>query len=515
MAIKLIDVYNELSAYSSTLYSKDGGQSLIIDSEVLNPDIKIIRKNVLYMCRASSLVKVEKEKLSRCNLIIIKDDEYNLEDLSYNRVNIIECNPETSFEELFQSLKNIFIKDYALLDSSAILLDALINEKAIEEMAVISSDLLYNPIIIIDSGFKVLAHSDKKDIKESYWIDSIERGYCSYEFIATVRQIDAFKKSPNNNNPFIVICEQSPIRKLISKIIIDGNVVAYVLVLESETSFKDNHYQITKLLSDVLSQKLKKDPFYRNSRELIYENLIIDILESNIKDKESLRERSKDIFIEDNLYLLTFKMDKYDSSNVAANSLEMFLDEILPIHKSVFFENYILILLSFEGDFLKHFKENDKFISFIEKQNITISVSSKFADILDLPHIYRQCVDTLDIIAKLNLKENLYSNEDFKFYNILHNINSEINILDFCSSKLLKIIDWDKENDTEYFDTIRSYLKANRNAVQSSKDLFIHRNTINYRLNKIKEIADIDFDDMEELFMINTSIKILEYTGLL
>ncbi|WP_257490513.1 helix-turn-helix domain-containing protein [Anaerosalibacter massiliensis] len=39
----------------------------------------------------------------------------------------------------------------------------------------------------------------------------------------------------------------------------------------------------------------------------------------------------------------------------------------------------------------------------------------------------------------------------------------------------------------------------------------MHRNTMNYRLNKIREIGNIALDNSEEIFRLNMSIKILEY----
>lgn len=511
MAIKLIDIYNELREYSSGFHSKNKGQSYIVDSDVLSSDIDIFRKNVLYLCRASSLNKLETGNISRSNLIIIRDEDYDLKALLDRQVNIIECKENISFEDLLKSIKNIFAKDYALLDSSAILLDVLIKEKKIDEIAGISSDLLHNPVIIIDSGYKVLANSDKDDIREHFWLESINRGYCSYEFIAAVKKIGSVKEAPNTNEPFIVICEESPIRKLVSKIIIQGSLVGYVLALESEVSFKNNHYEIIKLLSDVLSQKLKKDPFYRTSDELLYENLIIDVLEGTISDKASLKARAQNIHIPDNLYLLSFEISKYNSSNHRSNYLRQFLEEVLPRHKSIFFDQYVLVILDYEDDFYSNFKNNRDFMNFLEKQNITMSISSKFDHILDLPKIYKQCIDSLDIIGKLNLKGHLHPYEKLKFYHLLHNVDSDRDLLDFCNKKLLSLIHYDNLNSTEYFMTLKTYLGANRNAVQTSKDLYIHRNTINYRLNKIKEISSIDLDDMEEIFMINLSIKLLDF----
>ena len=58
---------------------------------------------------------------------------------------------------------------------------------------------------------------------------------------------------------------------------------------------------------------------------------------------------------------------------------------------------------------------------------------------------------------------------------------------------------------------MKAYIEEGGNVVQSANKLFIHRNTMNYRLNKIKEIGNIDLDNGDEIFGLSMSIKILDY----
>ena len=54
-------------------------------------------------------------------------------------------------------------------------------------------------------------------------------------------------------------------------------------------------------------------------------------------------------------------------------------------------------------------------------------------------------------------------------------------------------------------------LKNNQNSTLTAKDLFIHRNTMLYRINKIKELTNIDFSNTEETFQVLLSYKIMNY----
>lgn len=79
-----------------------------------------------------------------------------------------------------------------------------------------------------------------------------------------------------------------------------------------------------------------------------------------------------------------------------------------------------------------------------------------------------------------------------------------------CHENLLKLKETDEENHSEYMKTLRAYLDENLNATRAAEELFIHRSTFLYRLEKIKEILQSDLDDPDEIFYLNFSFRLLE-----
>lgn len=66
------------------------------------------------------------------------------------------------------------------------------------------------------------------------------------------------------------------------------------------------------------------------------------------------------------------------------------------------------------------------------------------------------------------------------------------------------------EEDPEIFSTIRVFLENNLNASLTAKKLFIHRNTLQYRLDKFKEKTGIQFKDFYEAFTVFMACMIFE-----
>lgn len=79
-----------------------------------------------------------------------------------------------------------------------------------------------------------------------------------------------------------------------------------------------------------------------------------------------------------------------------------------------------------------------------------------------------------------------------------------------CHEKLLVLQEHDTHQHTAYMKTLRVYLDQNLNAVQTAKELFIHRSTFLYRLERIKALLESDLSDPEELLYLSLSFRLLE-----
>ena len=56
---------------------------------------------------------------------------------------------------------------------------------------------------------------------------------------------------------------------------------------------------------------------------------------------------------------------------------------------------------------------------------------------------------------------------------------------------------YDKEHETNYISTAEQYINNRFNAVQTANDLFIHRSTLLYRLDRIKAQFGLDLEDKQ------------------
>ena len=80
----------------------------------------------------------------------------------------------------------------------------------------------------------------------------------------------------------------------------------------------------------------------------------------------------------------------------------------------------------------------------------------------------------------------------------------------FFNHKIQTLMNYDEENGTDLLQTLKVYMDNNQNVSHTSKNLFIARTTCLYRLERIREIAHINFDDSKENLYIRLMLQILD-----
>lgn len=97
--------------------------------------------------------------------------------------------------------------------------------------------------------------------------------------------------------------------------------------------------------------------------------------------------------------------------------------------------------------------------------------------------------------------------EDMGLYKILFSVKDD-NILYSYADEILKPLDDFDENNHQYTELLKMYIHCNRSLEQTAKELFLHRNTVNYRIQKMKEILDNPLKTVEDLFPFQVALAI-------
>jgi hypothetical protein len=93
--------------------------------------------------------------------------------------------------------------------------------------------------------------------------------------------------------------------------------------------------------------------------------------------------------------------------------------------------------------------------------------------------------------------------------------NSDPDLLQVMYQRALGVLEkYDMEHDTDYINTLRIYLLSDCNLIESAARLFTHRNTIVYRIRKIKDLLGTELDNSSVKFDLLMAFYVKEYIAM-
>lgn len=225
------------------------------------------------------------------------------------------------------------------------------------------------------------------------------------------------------------------------------------------------------------------------------------------------------IEIEDYLKLYKFEKSVYAPANMlrklwaeVSNAVNYFgLETII-----VDIGSRILILVKKEKESIngkiptKLFKKIQHEISTDGKLTISAGIGREVEDIMELSEGYYQAVKALDIGRQLNGTNSITCYDDLGTYRILITGKHNPELKKFSEELLGNLQNSDRIHKTKLIDTLDEILRCNFNLKEAAKKLFIHYNTIRYRVSKIEEIAKVDINSTVDRLNLQLASQILK-----
>lgn len=126
---------------------------------------------------------------------------------------------------------------------------------------------------------------------------------------------------------------------------------------------------------------------------------------------------------------------------------------------------------------------------------------------------YLEARNSLLIGSSLNKGKKMYFYEDIELFKLLLDSSDYVNMDPVIERKIGKLIQYDKENDSDLVKTLFYYLTFNGSLKETANQLYIHRNSVKYRIDRIKEIADIKLDTFQEKVLYYCCIFFHNFKG--
>jgi sugar diacid utilization regulator len=141
--------------------------------------------------------------------------------------------------------------------------------------------------------------------------------------------------------------------------------------------------------------------------------------------------------------------------------------------------------------------------------NIRIGIGNQYNTIEKINDSYNEAL----LVTKILSASSQHRAETYRFdqlgpYKVVWDCRNSSELLKFSEEILGKLISYDKINKTDIINFLRAYYDFNGNVMDISKNLFLHKNTVIYKIRKIEGILGCSFAQQDTVFNLKLALMI-------
>ena len=141
------------------------------------------------------------------------------------------------------------------------------------------------------------------------------------------------------------------------------------------------------------------------------------------------------------------------------------------------------------------------------KARLLCGVSGPAETLAEWPDIYRQSVQAMHLAGRLHL-DTVVDFNTMGVYQLLTELEDLPNVQRYCSQIIGPLVEYDESHNSNLVHTIDAYYGHHGNISQTAETLFIHRNTLLYRLDRIQALTGQKLDDPDERLALQLALKL-------
>ena len=139
---------------------------------------------------------------------------------------------------------------------------------------------------------------------------------------------------------------------------------------------------------------------------------------------------------------------------------------------------------------------------------VTIGISTIVETLKDLAGAYKEAQVAIEVGKVFETEKNIINYENLGIGRLIYQLPSTL-----CEMFLHEVF---KKGSLESLDqetlmTIQCFFENNLNVSETSRKLFVHRNTLVYRLEKIRKLTGLDLRELEHAITFKVALMVKKY----
>ena len=366
-----------------------------------------------------------------------------------------------------------------------------------------SAEIIHNPILVFDMEGNLISQSNLEKAIDCptfayVWkYGKMSSSALSVRYVNKMGQYSAdLTDSPQLTRPE----DNTETGCLSMYFSVDGERVAYCLLVILDEQELELDQQFLAFLKPYFLQAEEFSNVTSPARS--NQSIVTDLLSGAGGSQEAIRKFLKNTGICQPFQLLEIQSNGIVNYTQRAMLVRELKESGIPLF-AMDYEKRVIILT--EVAKAKQLAQHIFGTSHVGSQHLAIGISMPFSSLELLPSAHLQTVFALE---ESGYVDGIFFCRDFAFNYLLGILKRE----ELTKSLLHPSVDilnqYDQENGTDLLKTLHVYLEKGLNQIHTSEALFIHRNTLKYRLARIEELTNIDLSDADEKLYLSLSLRL-------
>lgn len=427
------------------------------------------------------------------------------EPVGFHYVSIAETH---SLSSLFNELQDIFLQ-YNIWERS--LHSMLEKQMSLNQFLEVSSDIIGYPMDIIDVNEGTLAATTSGDLDDIVWRE-VREGFIHED----TRSNDSIKADEiiKNIAPVQFFSSISKRYLLTKAIRIQHHVIGFIsahMLQEGSQTFAYGTIQQFDFLTRFIEHRMDADDFHKLSRGWVFEYMLPELIEGRMSDSDIIKSNLKmiDFCTDGKKVLVVIRSRQRHISDHHLDYLFNQLESMYPKFRGIVYKG-CLIMIDFSASIISTSSTDALFVKWLNSNQMLCGVSNTFENLVDTSAYYTQAERALFYGCICAPQEYIYFYCNYSVQHSYEMLASQMDLRELIHPYMRQILSF-LQKTPFLLDTLRAYLRNERNVRNASKELFVHKNTMVYRLKVIQEKIDCDLDNPEIRHQLLHSIEVLDY----
>ncbi len=395
------------------------------------------------------------------------------------------------------------------------LLCRLTHAASLQQICDLTYEITGNPIFVSDMAHTILAYTRSAVITDPTWQENVVDAHLERNTLRQDREVGSiYVSSTNQQRPVLVEDDFLPYQRLIKTLVHEGRAVGVVVLTAYLQPFREEDVDLLEIISAFLLPCLMRERYAISSNADLrsVENYFIRLLENPACNRSEVNRRLTLLGYQsaDYTYVLTFcTADGTGDRTEALEEIRQDIADTLASH-TFLYNTMLVCIYGCDHPIATWPGQVPGLEALLKKQSLLVGVSRQLEHPTQLRDGYLQAQAGLDKGRRLGRVVPCYPFDSMAFFLMLDHL-PQAELEQYCHPSIEMLWHYDQAHNTELCSTLQVYLEQAKSLSRTAEILFIHRNTVRYRINRCIELMQDSLEDGNVIFAYIFSLRILEY----